>query len=147
MSPEFGTFDANQKAECGFLKHDRRSEPESDPWIAKVLFGLLLFLVVSEAVSSLARDDVRAPRRTISAAGAESLFSEMMELGRWGDERQRQVRGVADPLRPESAGEGGSHRRARKLARKKLQREGLLPMKPRVIPGAPRRGGRARPRF
>ena len=32
-------------------------------------------------------------------------------------------------------------RRARKLARKKLQREGLLPMKPRVIPGAPRKGG------
>ena len=26
-------------------------------------------------------------------------------------------------------------RRARKLARKKLQREGLLPMKPRTIPG------------
>jgi small subunit ribosomal protein S21 len=26
-------------------------------------------------------------------------------------------------------------RRARKLARKKLQREGLLPMKPRVVPG------------
>ena len=26
-------------------------------------------------------------------------------------------------------------RRARKLARKKLQREGLLPMKPRVAPG------------
>ena len=39
-------------------------------------------------------------------------------------------------------------RRARKLARKKLQREGLLPMKPRVIPGAPGRGGPARiPRF
>jgi small subunit ribosomal protein S21 len=36
-------------------------------------------------------------------------------------------------------------RRARKLARKKMQREGLLPMKPRVIPGAPGRGGRARP--
>ena len=27
-------------------------------------------------------------------------------------------------------------RRARKLARKKMQREGLLPMKPRTIPGA-----------
>jgi small subunit ribosomal protein S21 len=39
-------------------------------------------------------------------------------------------------------------RRARKLARKKLQREGLLPMRPRVIPGAPGRGGPARtPRF
>ena len=39
-------------------------------------------------------------------------------------------------------------RRARKLARKKLQREGLLPMKPRVIPGGPGRVGPARaPRF
>jgi small subunit ribosomal protein S21 len=39
-------------------------------------------------------------------------------------------------------------RRAGKLARKKLQREGLLPMKPRVIPGAPARSGPARtPRF
>ena len=35
-------------------------------------------------------------------------------------------------------------RRARKLARKKLQREGLLPMKPRVVPGAPETGGPAR---
>ena len=35
-------------------------------------------------------------------------------------------------------------RRARKLARKKMQREGLLPMKPRVVPGAPGRGGPAR---
>jgi small subunit ribosomal protein S21 len=39
-------------------------------------------------------------------------------------------------------------RRARKLARKKLQREGLLPMKPRVVPGITGRGGPARaPRF
>jgi hypothetical protein len=32
-------------------------------------------------------------------------------------------------------------RRARKLARKKLQREGLLPMKPKPAPGAPRSAG------
>jgi len=39
-------------------------------------------------------------------------------------------------------------RRARKLARKQLQREGLLPMKPRVIQGTVGRGGPARaPRF
>jgi small subunit ribosomal protein S21 len=31
--------------------------------------------------------------------------------------------------------------RARKLARKKMQREGLLPMKPRVVPGAGGAGG------
>ena len=39
-------------------------------------------------------------------------------------------------------------RRARKLARKKLQREGLLPMKPRVVQGTVGRGRLARsPRF
>jgi small subunit ribosomal protein S21 len=39
-------------------------------------------------------------------------------------------------------------RRARKQARKKLQREGLLPMKPRVVRGAPGRPSPARsPRF
>ncbi|MGB6273658.1 MAG: 30S ribosomal protein S21, partial [Pseudolabrys sp.] len=32
-------------------------------------------------------------------------------------------------------------RRARKLARKKMQREGLLPMKPRPAPGAGPGGG------
>ncbi len=36
---------------------------------------------------------------------------------------------------------GDAIRRARKLARKKLQREGLLPMKPRIVRGAPGRGG------
>jgi hypothetical protein len=38
-----------------------------------------------------------APRRTKSAgAGVDSILAEMMELGRWGDERHRQVRGLAD---------------------------------------------------
>jgi small subunit ribosomal protein S21 len=36
-------------------------------------------------------------------------------------------------------------RRARKLARKKLQREGLLPTKPRVVPGTMGRNGPPRP--
>ena len=35
-------------------------------------------------------------------------------------------------------------RRARKLARKKLQREGLLPIKPRVVRGTVGRGAPAR---
>ena len=35
---------------------------------------------------SLARGDVRAPRRTTSAAGTDSVLVEMMELGRWGAE-------------------------------------------------------------
>jgi small subunit ribosomal protein S21 len=36
-------------------------------------------------------------------------------------------------------------RRARKLARKKMQREGLLPMKPRIVPGAAGPGGAGGP--
>ena len=44
--------DANQKPNAGSSSMNRRSEePESDPLIAKVLFGLLLtVLVASEAV-------------------------------------------------------------------------------------------------
>jgi pentatricopeptide repeat protein len=37
---------------------------------------------------------------------------------------------------------------ALRVLKKKMQREGVFPMKPRVIPGAPGRGGPARtPRF
>jgi hypothetical protein len=54
---------------------------------------------------SLARSDLR-PRRTKSAdAGGDSILAEMMELGRWGDERHRQVRGFAD--RPPGVAHGG----------------------------------------
>jgi small subunit ribosomal protein S21 len=71
------------------------------------------------------------------------------KMQREGVIREMKLRGqLRETLREESPREGGSHPRARKLARKKLQREGLLPMKPRVIPGAPGRGGPARaPRF
>ena len=36
---------------------------------------------------------------------------------------------------------------ALKVLKKKMQREGLLPMKPRVISGPPGRGGARAPRF
>ena len=62
---------------------------------------------------------------------------EMKLRGHYEKPSERRVREKAEAIR-----------RARKLARKKLQREGLLPMKPRVIPGALGRGGPARtPRF
>jgi small subunit ribosomal protein S21 len=68
----------------------------------------------------------------------EGVFREMKLRGHYEKPSERRVR--------EEKAE--AIRRARKLARKKLQREGLLPMKPRVIPGAPGRGGPARtPRF
>ena len=67
----------------------------------------------------------------------EGILREMKQRSHYEKPSEKRVREKADAVR-----------RARKLARKKLQREGLLPMKPRVIPGAVGRGGRARaPRF
>jgi len=67
----------------------------------------------------------------------EGVFREMKRRRAYEKPSERAVREKSEALR-----------RARKLARKKMQREGLLPMKPRVIPGAPGRGGPARaPRF
>jgi small subunit ribosomal protein S21 len=67
----------------------------------------------------------------------EGVFREMKLRGHYEKPSERRVRERAEAIR-----------RARKLARKKLQREGLLPMKPRVTPGAAGRGGPARkPRF
>ena len=71
----------------------------------------------------------------------EGVFREMKLRGHYEKPSEKRVREKAEAIR-----------RARKLARKKLQREGLLPMKPRPVPGAaPGRGGPARtprpPRF
>jgi small subunit ribosomal protein S21 len=60
----------------------------------------------------------------------EGVFREMKLRGHYEKPSERRVREKAEAIR-----------RARKLARKKLQRDGLLPMKPRVIPGASGRGG------
>ena len=56
----------------------------------------------------------------------EGVFREMKLRGHYEKPSERRVREKAEAIR-----------RARKLARKKLQREGLLPMKPRTIPGPP----------
>jgi small subunit ribosomal protein S21 len=67
----------------------------------------------------------------------EGAFREMKLRGHYEKPSEKRVREKAEAIR-----------RARKLARKKLQREGLLPMKPRVIPGAAGRSGPPRaPRF
>ena len=63
----------------------------------------------------------------------EGIFREMKLRKHYENPSERRAREKAEAIR-----------RARKLARKNLQREGLLPMKPRVIPGAPGRGGPAR---
>ena len=67
----------------------------------------------------------------------EGVFREMKLRRHYEKPSERKVREKSEAVR-----------RARKLARKMLQREGLLPMKPRVILGAPGRAGHARnPRF
>jgi len=62
----------------------------------------------------------------------EGIFREMKLRGHYEKPSERKAREKAEAIR-----------RARKLARKKMQREGLLPVKPREIPGGP---GRAAPR-
>jgi small subunit ribosomal protein S21 len=60
----------------------------------------------------------------------EGIFREMKLRGHYEKPSEKKARERAEAIR-----------RARKLARKKLQREGLLPVKPRVIPGAGGPGG------
>ena len=67
----------------------------------------------------------------------EGIFREMKLRKHYEKPSERRVREKSEAIR-----------RARKLARKQLQREGLLPLKPRVTRGAGGRGGPARaPRF
>ena len=65
----------------------------------------------------------------------EGIFREMKLRGHYEKPSEKKARQKAEAVR-----------RARKLARKKLQREGLLPMKPKVVPGGPGGpgGGRGR---
>ena len=60
----------------------------------------------------------------------EGIFREMKLRGHYEKPSEKRAREKAEAVR-----------RARKLARKKLQREGLLPMKPKVVPVAPRAAG------
>jgi small subunit ribosomal protein S21 len=62
----------------------------------------------------------------------EGIFREMKLRGHYEKPSERKAREKAEAIR-----------RARKLARKRLQREGLLPMKPKPAPGAA--GGRSGP--
>jgi small subunit ribosomal protein S21 len=68
----------------------------------------------------------------------EGIFREMKLRGHYEKPSERKAREKAEAIR-----------RARKLARKRLQREGLLPMKPKPAPGtgAGRSGPPRTPRF
>jgi small subunit ribosomal protein S21 len=63
----------------------------------------------------------------------EGIFREMKLRGHYEKPSERKAREKAEAIR-----------RARKLARKRMQREGLLPMKPRLAPGAPGASGATR---
>jgi small subunit ribosomal protein S21 len=63
----------------------------------------------------------------------EGIFREMKLRGHYEKPSEKKARQKAEAVR-----------RARKLARKKLQREGLLPMKPKVVPGQGGPGGGGR---
>jgi small subunit ribosomal protein S21 len=64
----------------------------------------------------------------------EGIFREMKLRGHYEKPSERKAREKAEAIR-----------RARKLARKRLQREGLLPMKPRPTPNAQGPGAAGRP--
>jgi small subunit ribosomal protein S21 len=68
----------------------------------------------------------------------EGIFREMKLRGHYEKPSEKKAREKAEAIR-----------RARKLARKRMQREGLLPMKPKPTPGGPggRTGAPRRPSF
>ena len=65
----------------------------------------------------------------------EGIFREMKLRGHYEKPSEKKAREKAEAVR-----------RARKLARKRAQREGLIPMKPKTTPGGPGggRGGQGR---
>jgi len=63
----------------------------------------------------------------------EGIFREMKLRGHYEKPSEKKAREKAEAIR-----------RARKLARKRMQREGLLPTKPRPVPGSAA-GGAPRP--
>jgi small subunit ribosomal protein S21 len=56
----------------------------------------------------------------------EGIFREMKLRGHYEKPSEKRAREKAEAVR-----------RARKLARKRAQREGLIPMKPKIVPGGP----------
>ena len=69
----------------------------------------------------------------------QALKALKKKMQREGIFREMKLRGDCEkPSEKRAREKAEAVRRARKLARKKLQREGLLPMKPKPVPGAPR---------
>ena len=92
--------------------------------------------VVLRRVQVLVRDNnvdqaLRVLKKKIQRGG---IFREMKLRGHYEKPSEKRVREKAEAIR-----------RAPKLVRKKMQREDLLPMKPRVIPGGRTRRPRACP--
>ena len=66
------------------------------------------------------------------------------KMQREGIFREMKLRGHYEKPSKKTWEKAEAIRRGHKLARKKMQRDGLLPMKPLVVPGAQGRGGPAR---
>jgi len=95
--------------------------PPADPaWAASVNKGL--------SVQVLVRDNNvdQALKALKKKMQREGIFREMKLRGHYEKPSEKKARQKAEAVR-----------RARKLARKKLQREGLLPMKPKPVMGGP----------
>jgi len=85
-----------------------------------------------QAVQVLVRDNNvdQALKALKKKMQREGIFREMKLRGHYEKPSEKRAREKAEAVR-----------RARKLARKKLQREGLLPVKPRPVPGPARSAG------
>src|SRR6516164_6575329 len=119
-----------------------RCRPRIEPPRAGGLFLIALHLTALQkrgmTVQVLVRDNNvdQALRVLKKKMQREGVFREMKLRKHYEKPSEKKTRERAEAIR-----------RARKLARKKLQREGLLPMKPRVNPGQGRGGPPRAPRF
>ena len=114
-----------------------RASPQTREWASSPRFHQI---GVRTIVEVQVRDNNvdQALRALKKKMQREGIFREMKLRGHYEKPSEKKAREKAEAIR-----------RARKLARKRLQREGLLPMKPKPVtggPGGPARGPR-RPSF
>jgi len=137
--PSAGTLSIDVGSYRGCYRHPNCAHPCASGPSALAIGPINRSIEEEHRVQVLVRDNNvdQALRALKKKMQREGVFREMKLRKHYEKPSERRVREKAEAIR-----------RARKLARKKLQREGLLPMKPRAIPGAHGRGGPPRvPRF
>jgi small subunit ribosomal protein S21 len=137
--PSAGTLSIDVGSYRGCYRHPNCAHPCASGPSALAVGPINRSIEEEHRVQVLVRDNNvdQALRVLKKKMQREGVFREMKLRKHYEKPSERRVREKAEAIR-----------RARKLARKKLQREGLLPMKPRAIPGAHGRGGPPRvPRF